>query len=115
MTESERQLRKQARQEVRETRHAMRESARTYKTGAKLYAKGKRQYYGLMASQMNKSGGSRKDNRWKGGPSKASRYRELDARAYMKAGSEMMEAGAPRKKVYGVTRHPSWGGKKQKR
>jgi len=115
MRESERLLRKHARQEVREGRQSMRQSAKTYKTGAKLYSKGERQYYGSMASQANKSGGSKKNNRWKGGPSKASRYRELDARAYMKAGSEMMEASAPRKKVYGVTRRPSWGGRKLKR
>jgi len=115
MTESEKLLKKHARQEVRETRQSMRESAKTYKTGAKLYAKGERQYYKTVAGQANKSGGSKGKNAWGGGPSKASRYKELDARAYMKAGSEMMEKGAPRKKTYGVTRHPSWGGKKQKR
>jgi len=113
--DSERLLKKHLRQEVRESRSAMRESARTFKTGAKLYEKGKKQYYDTVAKQMNTGGAKKGQNRWTGGTSKASRYRELDARAYMAAGSEMMDKGTPKKKSYGITRSPSWGGKKLKR
>lgn len=112
--ESARLLRKHMRQEGREQRQQARSDARTYRTGARMEAGGKRQLNRSVASGMNKRKGYGEVS--SRGLNKRNRYATLDAQARIEEGRAMMKKGAPRKKVYGITRHPnSPEGKRMKR